>query len=121
MSEDITLVKVTLEEMDVYTAPRIRQALWDLVNQGRHCLVVDLTAIEYLDSTGLGVLVGALKRIRAHDGSMALVVSSENVLSIFRTTGLATVFSRFDTVDRAVEFLGRESPGTQLGRRLGAG
>ena len=48
--------------------------------------------VEFLDSTGLGVLVGGLKRVRAHDGSLRLVCTQERILKIFRITGLTKVF-----------------------------
>ena len=49
--------------------------------------------VEFLDSTGLGVLVGGLKKVRAHDGSLDLVCTQERLLKIFRITGLAKVFA----------------------------
>ena len=49
-------------EVDVYTAPRLREKLVELVSQGKHQIVVDLEGVDFLDSTGLGVLVGGLKR-----------------------------------------------------------
>jgi hypothetical protein len=55
-----------------------------------------------LDSTGLGVLVGGLKRVRAHDGSLDLVCTQERILKIFRITGLTKVFGIHDTVDEAI-------------------
>ena len=55
-------------EIDVYTAPRLRELLIELVNNGHYQLVVNMEKVEFLDSTGLGVLVGGLKRVRAHDG-----------------------------------------------------
>ena len=79
-------------EIDVYTAPVLRDAISDLVAAGSHDLVVDMTRVEFLDSTGLGVLVGGLKKVRAHDGSLELVCHQERLLKIFRITGLAKVF-----------------------------
>jgi len=55
-------------EIDVYTAPRLRELLIELVNIGHYQLVVNMEKVEFLDSTGLGVLVGGLKRVRAHGG-----------------------------------------------------
>ena len=60
-------------EIDVYTAPRLRELLIELVNKKNYQLVVNMEKVEFLDSTGLGVLVGGLKRVRAHDGSLDLV------------------------------------------------
>ena len=84
-------------EIDVYTAPKLRDKITELVNAGQHHLLVDLEAVEFLDSTGLGVLVGGLKKVRAQDGSMALICSQERLLKIFRLSGLAKVFAIHDS------------------------
>ena len=89
-------------EIDVYTAPRLRELLIELVNSGFYQLVVNMEKVEFLDSTGLGVLVGGLKRVRAHDGSLNLVCTQERILKIFRITGLTKVFGIHDTVDEAI-------------------
>jgi anti-sigma B factor antagonist len=60
---------------------------------GEYHLVIDMEKVEFLDSTGLGVLVGGLKKVRAHDGSMRLICNQERLLKIFRITGLAKVFA----------------------------
>jgi anti-sigma B factor antagonist len=110
-SVDLTLDTYTLEdrtvvrvggEIDVYTAPKLREQLVDLVNAGKFHLVVDMESVEFLDSTGLGVLVGGLKRVRAHDGSLHLVCTQERILKIFRITGLTKVFPIHNTVEEAV-------------------
>ncbi|MGH3357528.1 MAG: STAS domain-containing protein [Nocardioidaceae bacterium] len=89
-------------EIDVYTAPRLRERLIDLVNQGHHHLVVDVEKVEFLDSTGLGVLVGGLKRVRANGGSLLIVCTQERLLKIFRITGLEKVFGIYGSVHDAV-------------------
>ena len=89
-------------EVDVYTAPKLREKLVELVSDGHYGLVVDRTRVEFLDSTGLGVLVGGLKRVRAHDGSLDLVCTQERILKIFRITGLTKVFGIHDSVDGAI-------------------
>jgi anti-sigma B factor antagonist len=99
---DRTVVEVG-GEIDVYTAPKLREQLVDLVNAGRYHLVVDMEKVEFLDSTGLGVLVGGLKRVRAHDGSLRLVCTQERILKIFRITGLTKVFPIHDSVSEAVD------------------
>ena len=88
---DRTVVQVG-GEIDVYTAPKLREQLVDLVNAGQYHLVVDMESVEFLDSTGLGVLVGGLKKVRANNGSLQLVCNQERLLKIFRITGLAKVF-----------------------------
>jgi anti-sigma B factor antagonist len=98
---DRTVVSVG-GEIDVYTAPKLREQLVDLINAGQYHLVVDMEDVEFLDSTGLGVLVGGLKRVRAHDGSLRLVCTQERILKIFRITGLTKVFPIHDSVADAV-------------------
>ena len=93
-----TVVAIT-GEVDVYTAPRLREALIDLVSDGKYHLLIDLQGVEFLDSTGLGVLVGGLKRVRAHEGTLSLVCSSPRIIKIFRITGLTKVFPIFETLD----------------------
>ena len=99
-------------EVDVYTAPRLRERLVELVEAGARSVVVDLSRVEFLDSTGLGVLVGALKRLRAAGGSLALVCGHERLLKIFRITALDRVFALYDTVDAATS----AAPGTDAGQ-----
>jgi anti-sigma B factor antagonist len=93
--------------IDIYTAPRLRELLIDLVNKNNYQLIVNLERVEFLDSTGLGVLVGGLKRVRAHDGSLDLVCTQERILKIFRITGLTKVFGIHETVDQALAAKGR--------------
>ena len=89
-------------EIDVYTAPKLRDKITELVNGGHHDLLIDMEKVEFLDSTGLGVLVGGLKRVRAHDGSLDLVCTQERILKIFRITGLTKVFGIHASVDEAI-------------------
>ena len=89
-------------EIDMYTAPRLRELLIDLVSKGHYQLVVNLDKVGFLDSTGLGVLVGGLRRVRAHDGSLDLVCTQQRILKIFRITGLTQVFGIYQTVDQAI-------------------
>jgi anti-sigma B factor antagonist len=80
-------------EIDVYTAPKLRDVISELVAEGHYHLTIDLEQVDFLDSTGLGVLVGGLKKARSHSGSVELVCSQERLLKIFRITGLAKVFT----------------------------
>jgi len=64
-----------------------------LVDHGARHIIADLRGVTFLDSTGLGVLVGSLKRLRSHGGSLRVVISADRILRIFRITGLANVFA----------------------------
>lgn len=100
-SGDRTVVHVA-GEIDVYTAPTLREELASLADAGRTDLVVDLTEVSFMDSTGLGVLVGALKRVRTTGGDLRLVIDQEKVLKVFRITALTQVFEIHATLDEAL-------------------
>jgi anti-sigma B factor antagonist len=88
-------------EIDVYTAPRLRQAIIDLVDGGATRIVVDMERVDFLDSTGLGVLVGGLKRVKTKDGSLAIVATQDKILKIFDITGLNKVFPIHASLEEA--------------------
>ncbi len=79
-------------EVDVYTSPRLKQEMVDLLNRGLVNLIVDLNGVKYLDSTGLGVLIGGLKRARERDGDLRLICDNMRILRIFEITGLTKIF-----------------------------
>lgn len=79
-------------EIDVYTSPKVKQEIVDLLNAGTPRLVVDLSGVEYLDSTGLGVLIGGLKRAREREGDLKLACDNLRILRIFEITGLTKIF-----------------------------
>lgn len=89
-------------EIDMATAPRLRERLVGLMGDGHHQLVVDLDGVEFLDSTGLGVLVGALRRVRTHDGELALVCTQSRILKGFEITGLDKAFPIHASIAEAV-------------------
>lgn len=89
-------------EIDVYTAPLVRERLDEAIRGGRVDLIVDLTGVRFLDSTGLGVLVGRLKLVRARGGSLRLVGARERVLKVFAITGLDKVFEIYGTLAEAL-------------------
>jgi len=98
---DSTVIEVS-GEIDVYTAPRLREKIISLVEAGHYRLIVDMERVEFLDSTGLGVLVGGLKRVRQHDGGIDLVCTQGRILRIFRITGLSKVFDIYNSVEEAL-------------------
>ena len=89
-------------EVDVSPAPALRQRLYELPESAK--VVVDLSEVTFLDSTGLGVLVAALKRVRESDagGDLRLVVTRPQVSKVLEVTGLSTVFSVFPSLDEAL-------------------
>ena len=99
--DDVSVVTVA-GEVDVYTAAQLRTALDEEIASGRSQLVVDLDAVSFLDSTGLGVLVGRLKLVRNHSGWLRIVCSNDRILRVFRITGLDKVFGIHPTLDEAL-------------------
>ncbi|OFW56305.1 MAG: anti-sigma B factor antagonist [Actinobacteria bacterium RBG_19FT_COMBO_54_7] len=94
-------------EVDVYSAPKLRETIKNLVDQGKNNIVVDLEKVDFLDSTGLGVLVGGLKRVKQNNGELGIICNQEKILRIFRITGLTKVFpiyaSRQDLIAKTKE------------------
>jgi anti-sigma B factor antagonist len=88
-------------EIDVYTAPLLREVLDKQIAAGRTDLVVDLEQVTFMDSTGLGVLVGRLKLVRGQNGSLRIVSAQDRILKVFKITGLDKVFHIHATVDEA--------------------
>lgn len=78
--------------VDVQTAPRLRETLQEVQFGRGSRVLVDLDGVELLDSFGLGVLVGALKRSRTHGGQLAVVVTRERLTRVFEVTGLDATF-----------------------------
>jgi anti-sigma B factor antagonist len=99
---DGTTIVAVGGEIDVYTAPKLRDRITELVAEGVFNIVIDMESVEFLDSTGLGVLVGGLKKVRSHDGSLELICTQDRLLKIFRITGLAKVFVIHDSADGAL-------------------
>ena len=99
--DPFTVVEVS-GEVDVYTAPRLREAVVAAIDGGALRLVVDVDSVEFLDSTGVGVLVGALKKVRSGGGTLDIVCTQPRLLKIFEITGLDKVFGLHATVTDAV-------------------
>jgi anti-sigma B factor antagonist len=91
-------------ELDVGNAAQLREAV-AAAQDGHHTLIVDLTAVTFLDSVSLGVLIGAYNRARESGGALAVVCTDARVHRVFRITGLDKVFAFYDSVDAAVAHL----------------
>ena len=89
-------------ELDVHTAPALQAELDPLSRTPGAGVVVDLSAVGFIDSTGLGVLVTALKHIRESAGTLDVVVASPRVLKVFVLTGLDVVIPLHETLEQAL-------------------
>jgi anti-sigma B factor antagonist len=89
-------------EIDVATSPTLRECLIDLVNGGATRLVLDLEAVDFLDSTGLGTIVSLLKRVRTHGGDLRLVCTEARIRRLFEITGLERAVPLHASLDDAI-------------------
>ena len=95
-------------EVDVYTAPQLKQQIISILEGGAKVLAINLTKVDYLDSTALGVLIGGLKRMREKDGNMVLICPSPRIRRVFEITGLDKIFDIYNTEEEAEEEMGKE-------------
>jgi anti-sigma B factor antagonist len=97
-----TVIAVT-GELDIYTAPALRDALLDVVAAERSEIVVDLLGVAFLDSSALGVLVGGYKRVSTMGGHLRVACPPGPLTEIFRVTGLDRVLPLYTSVEDAVD------------------
>ncbi|WP_419930261.1 STAS domain-containing protein [Candidatus Poriferisocius sp.] len=90
-------------EIDMATAPRFRQRLLALISGGAQNVVIDLSGVDYIDSTGLGVLMGGAKRVRSAGGDIRLVTTGSRLADLIELTRLDRVLDVFDSVSAATE------------------
>ena len=89
-------------EVDVYTAPQLKQQIISLLDSGARHVTVNLSAVDYLDSTALGVLIGGLKRLRERDGTLDLICPNPRIKRIFEITGLDKIFDIYAAEEEAM-------------------
>lgn len=88
-------------EIDMATAPRFRQRLLVVISAGAQNVVIDLSGVDFIDSTGLGVLMGAAKRVRTAGGDIRLVMTGSRFADLIEITRLDRVLDVFDSVSAA--------------------
>ncbi|MDQ4148778.1 MAG: STAS domain-containing protein [Actinomycetota bacterium] len=88
-------------EVDLSNASRLRQHIIEQVERGNYNLAVDLGAVDFMDSSGLAVLISGLRRTKEHQGSLVLVAPTPSVKRVLSITGLDKVFPIYDTVEEA--------------------
>lgn len=101
VGSDCALIRVA-GEIDVFTASQLRETVIDLIANGVSHAIADLRGVEFLDSTGLGAIVGGHKRLRDIDGSLILAASPDRIVRLFRITGLDQAFSLYKSVPEAI-------------------
>lgn len=88
-------------ELDAYTGPQLREDLATALDEGVRWLVLDMTRVEYIDSVGLGIIVGAAKRTAERAGNLAVVAARPNVLRVFEISGTRELLNVVATLEEA--------------------
>ena len=88
--------------VDLFAAPELKRRLIEVVNQGAVEIILDLSATEFLDSTGLGALLTAYKRLSGRGGRLVVVPGSPNISRVFEITGLDSIFEFADSREAAI-------------------
>jgi anti-sigma B factor antagonist len=99
--DDVQVFELT-GSLDIATSPTVRAALTEASERDSHRLIVDLTLVDFLDSTGLGALIGGQRRAKEFGGEVRLVAKEGQILRLLRITGLLKVFAVYATLDEAV-------------------
>ena len=89
-------------ELDVATAPTLREHLFGAVERSKGVMIVDLLGVTFIDSTALGVLIGTQERCDEHGTLLRIILNESRIVKIFEITGLTGLFSIFPTVAEAV-------------------
>ena len=99
---DGTSVIAVAGEIDLFTAPEFKQCVSGEIDAGCGHIVVDLSATTFIDSSSLGVLIGAHRRLKLRGGALTVVCDNEAIVKTFRITGLDGVFTLVSSVDDAL-------------------
>ena len=100
-SGDVIVVKVHTKRLDAYLAPEFKAKLVHLVQSGHERIVMDMAALEFIDSSGLGALIAGLKALGGR-GEIVLCGITPRLLSLFQLTHVDKLFHIFDNVEEAV-------------------
>ena len=104
-------------DLDVVGAPDMRQAVVAAVAEGSRLLALDLSELDFVDSFGLGAVVGALKRVRQRGGELALVCPSSRIRRVFEICDLDRILALHDSIDTLSELSAAVSDGATSTRR----
>lgn len=97
-SEEGWLIVAVTGELDLHTSPRLREHLLELIDEGHRSIAADLSGVSFMDSSSLGVLVMCLKRMREHDGRLALAGVQASPMKVLQLTGLDRIFQILGSV-----------------------
>ena len=96
------IMELQSERLDVQSVPAFKAATADLIQPGGN-IVIDLHAVQFVDSSGLGALLSLLRRAKEVDGQLVLARASEQTLAMFRLVRMTRIFDLYPTLDEALE------------------
>jgi anti-sigma B factor antagonist len=102
VGKDTHVISVT-GEIDLFTAPEFKQRMSQPIDEGVQRLVVDLSHTTFIDSSSLGVLIGAHRRLKQRNGSLVVVCDNDTIVKTFKITGLDGVFTLVRSLDDALD------------------
>jgi anti-sigma B factor antagonist len=97
-------------EIDIFTAPEFKNLMVGAIDSGHECVIVDLAGATFIDSSSLGVLISAHRRLSMRDGRLIIACDVPTVRNTFRITGLDSVLEIADTREDALAALADEPP-----------
>lgn len=96
-------------ELDVYTVPLFRKVVLKLEGDRRHDIILDLTSLTFLDSSGIGSLIEVYQKVRSAEGNIAFVLDNPRILKLFRLVNLDRVFRIYPNLGKALQAVGVSS------------
>jgi anti-sigma B factor antagonist len=90
-------------EIDLSTSPYFKEKVYEVIESGKKDIIINLSGLDFMDSTGLGVLVAALKKATMEGGSIRLVCNKKSIIKVFTITGLDKVFSIYNNLRECLE------------------
>jgi anti-sigma B factor antagonist len=99
--DDIPVLDV-IGEIDIYTTPQFKEAVSEAIDQNKPAIVINMTKVTYMDSSGFGTLLSATKRLRPLDGALYLSGCNEAIQRMLQITRLNTIFGVYGTEEEAI-------------------
>lgn len=105
---EVLVVRPLEKRIDAVTATEFKEKMSDWIGSGNRRIVLDLSEVDFIDSSGLGAIVSGLKKI-GNDGNLMICAVREPVMSLFRLTRMNRVFEIFPSEDEAVAALSKQA------------
>lgn len=98
---DVPVLDV-IGEIDIYTTPQFKEAISAAIEEGKPSIVINMSKVTYMDSSGFGTLLSATKRLRPFDGALYLAGCNDAITRMLQITRLNTIFGAYESEDEAV-------------------